>query len=113
MRAIVVPSRDLMDCMVREVGLPARAFRVIENGVDLERFRPEPPSAGQRAALGLPRHGRLIGAAGRLVAQKDYPALLEAFASLRATLPEARLVIAPSAPPPGASRPCRLPGSRA
>jgi sugar transferase (PEP-CTERM/EpsH1 system associated) len=97
-RAIVVPSRDLMDYMVREVGLPARAFRVIENGVDLERFRPERPSADQRAALGLPPQGPLIGAVGRLATQKDYPTLLEAFAATLATVPEARLVIAGGGP---------------
>jgi glycosyltransferase involved in cell wall biosynthesis len=93
-RGIVVPSRDLMDYMVRVVGLPAGSLRVIENGVDLDRFRPGRLTADERGALGLPREGRLIGAVGRLVAQKDYPSLLRAFVAVAERVPEARLVIA-------------------
>jgi glycosyltransferase involved in cell wall biosynthesis len=97
-RRIVVPSRDLMEYMVRKVSLPAPAFRVIENGVDLVRFHPGRMEADERAALGLPREGRLVGAVGRLVAQKDYRSLLQAFAAAGRQVPEARLVIAGEGP---------------
>lgn len=93
-RRIVVPSRDLQDYMVRVVGLPARALRVIENGVDLDRFQPGTLTAEERGALGLPPAGRLLGAVGRLTEQKDYPTLLRVFARVAPQAADVHLVIA-------------------
>jgi len=67
---------------VRERMVPPHKMRVIYNGVDIERFRPD----GQmRQSI---RHDANVGtqfvwlAVGRLDKQKDYPTLLRAFSRL-------------------------------
>jgi len=61
---------------------PRRA-RVIPNGVDTTRFRPDPSRRAEvRAALGLGGEFAWL-AAGRLMWKKNYPLLLDAMARLR------------------------------
>jgi glycosyltransferase involved in cell wall biosynthesis len=56
--------------------------RVIPNGVDTQRFRPDPDARSRtRAALGL-RDEFVWIAVGRLMWKKNYPALLHAFARI-------------------------------
>jgi glycosyltransferase involved in cell wall biosynthesis len=64
----------------------ARGARVIPNGVDTARFRPDPERrARTRAALGLT--GEFVWlAAGRLMWKKNYPLLLEAMTKQRDSL---------------------------
>jgi glycosyltransferase involved in cell wall biosynthesis len=65
----------------RESGAaPAAKLRVIPNGVDTGRYRPEPARReSARRELGV--EGRLVWlAAGRLLWKKDYPSMLRAFA---------------------------------
>jgi glycosyltransferase involved in cell wall biosynthesis len=53
--------------------------RVIPNGVDVERFRPDPSARARvRAELGLGNEFAWI-AVGRLMWKKNYPAMLQAF----------------------------------
>lgn len=61
---------------------PETKVRIIENGVDLSSFRPDPQARREvRAELGVPESSWLIGTVGRLAKEKN-PALL-----LRAALP--------------------------
>ncbi|UGQ46212.1 glycosyltransferase [Massilia endophytica] len=70
-----------MEAWNRGIGIPASRSRFLPNGVDTERFR---PAASRRA-------GRfLIGTVGRLDPVKDHATLVEAFALLRARVPEHR-----------------------
>jgi glycosyltransferase involved in cell wall biosynthesis len=65
---------------------------VIENGIDIDRFRPDPEARrAVRAALGIPERAWVVGSVGRLAPEKDYPLLVRAAAPLLG--PEARLVI--------------------
>ena len=102
MRALItrwVPmSRDLEDWLRSRVGVDPRRITQIYNGVDAERFRPDP---GARARWPLDAwRGRdvfLVGAVGRMEAVKDPLNLLRAFAiALREAPPEvaARLRLA-------------------
>ncbi len=76
---------------VAERHLAARAIRagrtrVIPNGIDAWRFRPDPGARAKlRADLGLANDFVWL-AAGRLMWKKDYPTLLAAAAGLNATL---------------------------
>jgi glycosyltransferase involved in cell wall biosynthesis len=97
-KQIVVPSSELRDSMAGLLRLSSGRFRVIENGVDVDRFHPGAPTPEERTALGLPPEGPLVGAAGRLVPSKGYPVLLRAFAQAAARVPEAKLVIAGDGP---------------
>jgi glycosyltransferase involved in cell wall biosynthesis len=68
----------------------AAKSRVIPNGIDTERFRPDPERrARTRAALGIDREFAWL-AAGRLMWKKNYPLMLEALAQQ----PNALLLIA-------------------
>jgi glycosyltransferase involved in cell wall biosynthesis len=68
--------RRLLDGGVRNVEIWGR-------GVDAEAFHPARRDAGLRRELGLGDGGVLLLYVGRLAAEKNLPALLEAFARLR------------------------------
>lgn len=63
-----------------------RHARLLGNGIDLTRFDPARVSRGDRAALrraiGVDDDTIVIGAVGRLVAEKGYPELFDAAATL-------------------------------
>lgn len=64
-------------------GFPADHLRVIENGIDTARFRPDPAArAGVRVELGVAQDEKLIGLVARLDAMKDHPSFLRACAAL-------------------------------
>ena len=86
--AIFAVSEQLKRDLVRHVGLPSARIEVLYNGVDLDRFdrtaSPALESAGRellRAAWGVPPGGLVVGSVGRLVAVKNYPLLLRAYAA--------------------------------
>ena len=60
-----------------------RKIRVVENGVDLERYRPDAERRGRtRAALGLGADAKVIGTVGRMESVKNQALLLRAAAPL-------------------------------
>ena len=73
-RCFTCVSRDLAD-VFRALGVPRRIV-TIYNGVDVQRYHPNPG----RPEMSPVVH---IGAVGRLVDEKDYPTLLEALALLK------------------------------
>lgn len=66
-------------------GLPRERFRLIPNGVDLERFRPADATERSRlrAALGLPEASPLVLFVGMCLRRKHPELLLEAWLRLR------------------------------
>ena len=85
-------SHDLRNYMI-EGGMPAHRMEVIYNGIPPG----DPPGAAERqdarARLGLPESAYVAGTVARLDPVKDLPSLLEAFCALRASRPDASLVI--------------------
>jgi len=72
---------------------PAR-WRVVPNGVDLERFRPRPGErAAVRAGLGLNDAHFVVGMCARVDPVKDHAAFVKAAAAFAGTAPEARFVL--------------------
>jgi glycosyltransferase involved in cell wall biosynthesis len=74
-------------------GFPPHKVAVIENGIDLARFRADP--AGRlrlRSAWGVPPGALLVGVTGRLDPMKGYPDFLAAAALLAGVRPELRFV---------------------
>jgi len=70
---------DLRKYHAAQSWLPTERFRVLYNGVDAEKFSPNPLAAEQvRAELGVPGGRFLIGSVGRLVPIKDHKTLLRA-----------------------------------
>ncbi|MYE01252.1 MAG: glycosyltransferase [Alphaproteobacteria bacterium] len=71
---------------------PAR-WRVVPNGVDLERFRPRPGErAAVRAELGLGDGNFVVGMCARVDPMKDHATFVKA-AAFAGTVPEARFVL--------------------
>jgi glycosyltransferase involved in cell wall biosynthesis len=67
-------ARELRDAS------PAK-LTVIENGIDLQRFRPdEAARRATRQTLGIPADAWVVGSVGRLAVEKDYPLLVRALA---------------------------------
>ncbi|HET7746369.1 MAG TPA: glycosyltransferase [Vicinamibacteria bacterium] len=94
-RAIAV-SGSTRDFLVRERHVPAEKVRVIWNGAPLDEFAPVPAERARaaRQGLGLPEHALVIGAIGRLNAQKGHRYLLEAGALVLRDRPSARVLVA-------------------
>lgn len=94
-RAIAV-SASTRDFLVRERHVPADRVRLIWNGAPLEEFAPVPAARarGAREGLGLPPEAIVIGAIGRLSAQKGHRDLLDAAALVLRDRPAARVLVA-------------------
>lgn len=95
--ACAVVSQALADKLGPSgLGRPARLC-VVENGVDLGRFRPDPEDRiDVRRALGLPPGALVLGTASRLVAAKNVAGLVRACGPLLG--PDVRLVVAGDGP---------------
>jgi sugar transferase (PEP-CTERM/EpsH1 system associated) len=83
-------SNDLARWLDTVVGLPARKVETIINGVDTERFRNGAP-LDSAAAAWRADGAFVIGAVGRLQDVKNHAGLIDAFARLRARVPDQKL----------------------
>jgi glycosyltransferase involved in cell wall biosynthesis len=82
-RTLIAVSDPLAATLRRQVARDPEQVTVIINGVDTERLQPVADAGAQRAALGLPTNGLVIGSIGRLEPVKNYPLALRALARLR------------------------------
>ena len=78
-------------------GIPPERVRWLPRGVDAERFHPERRRRGFFARFGLD-DGPTLLYVGRLAPEKNLELLLDAFASLRDTHPDARLALVGDGP---------------
>jgi sugar transferase (PEP-CTERM/EpsH1 system associated) len=86
-------SNQLRDLHARRTGFPARRIAVIHNGVDSDRFRPDPSlRASVRAELGIAEDQYCIGCVGNLTPVKDYRTALQAVGALDKVCKEWRLL---------------------
>lgn len=108
-RITTAVSAAARDRFVRLRAVPANKCVVLANGIDIAEFSPDPARRNlARAELGL-RDEFVWVSAGRIVAAKDYPTLVRAFALIRTDVPDARLFIAGEpADPDEVARVCRL-----
>ena len=87
--AVVAVSGALAD-KARQLGVPSSQVHTLYNGVDMERFAPGSRMQA-RERLGLAADGPLLLYVGNLKAAKGCMDLLEAFPSVLAKQPQARL----------------------
>jgi glycosyltransferase involved in cell wall biosynthesis len=92
MDRLIVPS-EAIEAKVRAEGRSEARFAVIPNGVDLSRFRAPAPACQLRREFSLPRDAPLVGVVARLEPEKGHRYLLDAWPSVLARCPSARLVI--------------------
>ena len=91
---IVVNSRAVARELADEDGVPQSLMRLAYNGLDTGTFRRD----GVRAAVPWHNPGAVIGVVCALRPEKGLHLLLEAFARVRATHREARLLVVGSGP---------------
>lgn len=78
---------------LRDLGADPTKLQTLRNGVDLERFVPQPRDAA-RSRLGLPLNGQYLLSVGHLIERKGHHIAIEALQHL----PEVTLLIAGAGP---------------
>jgi glycosyltransferase involved in cell wall biosynthesis len=89
---LVAVSRATRDFHVMQ-GVDAKRCSVIYNGVDLEEFRPRPPSGYLHRELGLPPTARLMATIGQLGLRKGTDVVLSAALQVAPDVPTAHWLI--------------------
>jgi len=84
---VICVSDDLVETCLA-LGVPEARCTLVPNAIDSDHYRPRQSKADARRALGFGAEDRVIGAVGRLSAEKDFETLIEAFAALPATTGE-------------------------
>lgn len=80
----VAVSAAVRDAMTRDIGIPDVRVRLVYNGIDTDRFRPDDARRqSMRRALAASTDCILIGIVARLEPVKDHVTLVRAFARLR------------------------------
>ncbi|MFO0802766.1 MAG: glycosyltransferase [Gemmataceae bacterium] len=78
---VICVSEDLVaECA--KAGVPGKRLMLLENGIDADDYRRTRSSAEAKAALGLLADRFLIGAVGRLSAEKGFDVLIHAIQQL-------------------------------
>jgi len=93
----VISNSEAGARFARRYRVPDDRISVVHNGRDTDRFDREPP-AGFRESIGLPTEGPVVGTVGRLIDRKGHQELLDAWVTVRATVPDAQLLIVGDGP---------------
>jgi glycosyltransferase involved in cell wall biosynthesis len=79
---VVAVSNAVADVLKTRIAKYPERVEVIENGVDVERFRPIADTGSLRAELRIPAASPILGSIGRLEPVKGYEVMVDAFALL-------------------------------
>ena len=90
---IVVSGEVRVGLLAARNDLAPDSVTVIENCVDVHRFRPATKKAEVAKSPWRGKVGPIFGFAGRLSAEKDLPTMVRLFAQVREKLPKAKLLI--------------------
>lgn len=90
--AIIANSSAGREFAVRH-GFPPDRMRVVHNGIDTERFKPDPSARSrQRKLLGIRDHEIVVGVLARLNSTKGYPTFIRAAALVARAAPNMRFL---------------------
>jgi sugar transferase (PEP-CTERM/EpsH1 system associated) len=97
--AVFAVTRQLRDYHAQQAWVRSDRIRVIYNGVDTQRFRPQPNlRISLRHKFGLPQNRFIVGTIGRIVDIKDHPTLLRAVEIMLRNAIDAHALIVGSGP---------------
>lgn len=91
--AIVGVCEFTKEALVKYEMFPRDKIRVIYNGVKPDEFQLEADIASKKKSLGLSFENKVIGTIGRLCREKNYEMLIQAFAEVRKTSKDVKLLI--------------------
>ena len=94
--AVLFVSQASLDGFAATYGGPKRHWRVVHNGTDLERFRPEPTTLP--ADIPIPEGAPVVTILGRLGTGKGQETAVAAWPAVLAGAPEARLLLVGDGP---------------
>lgn len=97
---VVAPARQILAGLAQCERLDPLRMTWIPNGVDTRRYAPAPLQRrlDARAALGLDDDAVVFGCVARMTPVKRHADLLDAFANVRRTTPQARLLLVGDGP---------------
>jgi glycosyltransferase involved in cell wall biosynthesis len=79
--------------LIEHEKFPADRVHVIRNGVDVERFNPQPPNASLRCQLGLPNGAPVACILAALRPEKNHEMFLDVAARVRREIPAANFLL--------------------
>lgn len=100
--SFIVVSDELRRMLIEKHGLGSNKVIKIPNGIELDKICPNKAYSGVEKTLGISQGDFVVGAVGRLVWAKGFPYLIDAFRTVKKTLPKAKLIIAGEGPMKGA-----------
>lgn len=89
---VVCVSDDLLEACLA-CGVPAKNCVLLENGIDTAEYARRRTANEAKAALGFPADGLLVGAVGRLSAEKGFDVLIRSTRALVSRGLDVRLVV--------------------
>lgn len=90
--AVTAISENVVQA-VREIGVPEERIHRIQNGVDISRFQCGESRTILRQRLSIGANDRVIISVGNWHPRKGQELLLKCFASVKRTLPDAKLIL--------------------
>jgi glycosyltransferase involved in cell wall biosynthesis len=94
----VAVSRVVADSVRAAYAIPEAQLEIVENAIDVERFRRAPSRAEARARIGLPPEARIVTCVSRLVDEKGPQIAVRAMARVVEAWPEALLLLVGDGP---------------
>lgn len=90
---VITLSEAFSEIAHRDYGVPLSALRVVPGGIDLAAYRAAPSRSEARQRLGWPQDRPILLSVRRLARRMGLETLIDAFALLRSTYPDALLLI--------------------
>jgi len=90
---VLVNARAVGEFVVTDESCPKEKIAVIENGIDIARFRPVEESSPFKARLGLAPDRPVVGTVTRARVRKGYEEFLRAAAQVRQHRPDLQVVV--------------------
>ena len=91
---VIAVSGHVHEVMTKDIGIPPKRVKVILNGVDNARFKPDTTLRDQiRKELGVAQEEFVVGIVARLAPIKNHSLLLRAFAEFEYDLPKKKRLL--------------------